>query len=116
MKKTYNLITEQKFIISGIDKYTIFFTNGYQLSTGYEKDYIEYNLADLTVLYHEKLLGKGLKISIDENNSGFTLNDIFIPCYSIQDGYYTTLMHIEVYDEMDDLVLRVKTFGGEVSE
>lgn len=87
----------------------ILFDNGFKITYDHEQDCCEYNYADFNQIepsamacdFKDELLFE----SVDE--SGFRFGSLgtpmfFIPCYSMQNGYYTT--DIDIYFN-DDLVV-----------
>ena len=101
-------------IIEVTDKH-ILFDNGNKITYDHEQDCCEYNYADFSVINRNNV---NYNFDFDENltfkfieGAGFMFgskdkNDnmrwIFVPCYSEQNGYYTS--HIDIYYETRILV------------
>ena len=87
-----------------ITEYTIEFDNGKDISFDHDQDCCEINYADFEQL---DSLARDVDFSeplvFEECDYGFRfgnppINMFFVPCYSIQNGYYSSLLNI-LYDD-----------------
>lgn len=91
---------EQVLTIVGIDDQAITFSDGSQITFWHYRDCCENNYADFSQLddlaRNHKFRGK---ILFESCEGGFRFGDsrrkFFVPCYSVQNGYYTTHICID---------------------
>lgn len=88
--------------IKSVTEEAITFDNGNQITFDHSQDCCEYNYADFSILnpnnvYYDHDFNEDLTFKTKEE--GFVFGEkgawIFIPCYSEQNGYYTT--EIDIY-------------------
>ena len=105
--KLQNMVCEAENIkvIEITDKY-ILFDNGYQITYYHTPDCCEHNYADFNQLEDtgiENFIFKDLKFEAVDGK-GFRFGDdrlmFFVPCYSDQDGYYSTDLDIYLNDKI----------------
>lgn len=92
----------------------LFFTDGSYIMTDYEPMCCELNYADFSVLETmPDVLGldfEAVEVSAPADGcaGGFIMRlgtfPVFIPCYSSQNGYYSTDLQVSLYDADDNLL------------
>lgn len=88
----------------------IVFSNGLELSDYHMADCCEHVYADWKALEttgfpqekFKKLVIKGIK------DSGIGLNEYFVPCYNIQNGFYSHDLELSINEEVFDITDYVK--------
>lgn len=74
-----------------------------------------YNYADWSALedtgfFQDTSINKDT-LKLELCNYGFTINGYFVPCYSWQNGWYSTDIHISAYDKDGILIQKITTEG-----
>lgn len=77
----------------------ILFSNGWVITYDHEQDCCETNYADFTALETFAYEYNFKSLRFERCNGGFRFGDesymVYVPCYSVQNGYYTT--DIDIY-------------------
>lgn len=75
------------------------FRNGLCIEFFHDADCCENNFADLKALQNTGIEDDVIEVlTIEPSDYGFRLNGYFVPCYSAQNGYYTTAISCKVTD------------------
>lgn len=78
---------------------TIRFTDGSYIETDYSQDWCEYNYADWSSLDDTDFYDRDFNdIIIEEYNYGFKINEYPVNCYSEQNGYYSSMLDVELFN------------------
>lgn len=102
--------------IKSISDGTILFSNGDTITYDHEQDCCEWNYADFSQLDDlAKSYAFSLPLRFDYAPGGFTFGDdkrqFYVPCYSEQNGYYTT--DIDIYYNGNLVISTVCDWDGE---
>lgn len=96
--------------ISYVEQGYLRFDNGYSISSDHEADCCEYNYADFPAIDDEALSYDFdlSKLLFEETEYGFRFGDnplrmFFVPCYSEQNGWYST--DVDIYFNTDRVIL-----------
>ena len=96
-----------KVKITNVDTCAVYFSNGAKLSSYHDADCCEYNYADFEQLEEAALDTEfDWPLTFEETqNYGFRFGNrpnkmFFVPCYSFQNGYYSSDVDIELNGEV----------------
>ena len=96
--------------IVSTDYNKVVFDNNYQISCSHQPDCCEYNYADFQQLDDEAInydYAENLLFEIVDGH-GFRFGDkrrlFFVPCYSEQNGYYSSDIDIQYYNDKNEII------------
>lgn len=93
--------------IEEITETKIIFSNGNEIRYDHEQDCCEHNYADFDIIEHDIYIDYDFSENLEfvfVDHLGFVFGSdghkIFVPCYSEQNGYYTTEIDIYYNDKL----------------
>jgi hypothetical protein len=90
----------------------IWFDNGYKIISIHKQSCCEIVYADFKSLEDCSFLNEEFKELILEScEYGFRINNYFVPCYDIQNGYYSNNLTIMLLDENDNIIQSINDTG-----
>ena len=85
------------------------FDNGWKIISYHRQSCCENVWADFEALFDTSFMSSDFdSLEITSCDYGFSINGYFVPCYDIQNGYYSNNLTISIIDDKDNIV---KTFN-----
>ena len=98
--------------VISITEYEVLFDNGHRIVHYHEQDCCEFNYADFTSLKDTTFeTDEHADIDLEEVINGVRINGHFVPCYSVQNGYYSDDVSIQVVSNDGVVIKEIVGYG-----